>query len=84
MKTYININGTRYPARVAGCASDPAWGGRATKLVTLELTHGEAEALFVDGLKWSIIHERDPYTNKAGETVTPKPVVVMAKGVIRL
>lgn len=74
MTTYINIGGNKYPAKVAGYASDPAWGGRESKHVTLKLTHGEAKELFVDGAAWSITHERPAYEDKDGETVTPKPV----------
>lgn len=72
--TYIKINDTRYPAKVLGFSRDSAWGLRESKHITLEMTHGEAESLFVDGLAWSVIHERGSYINKDGETVELSPV----------
>ena len=56
--TYIKINGTEYPASIAGKVTDRDWGGRESKAVTLTMTHAAAAQLFVDGLSWSIV-QRD-------------------------
>ena len=56
--TYFKTNGTEYPASVAGRMADRDWDGRASKSVTLTMTHAAAAQLFVDGLSWSIV-QRD-------------------------
>lgn len=56
--TYIKTNGTEYPASIAGRMADRDWGGRASKSITLTMTHAAAVQLFVDGLSWSIV-QRD-------------------------
>ena len=71
---YININGAQHPAKVLTYGKDPNWGGRESKHITLEMTHGEAASLFVDGLQWSVIQERGSYKSKDGETVTLSPI----------
>lgn len=71
---YIKINETLYPAAVNGVLADRTWGGRDTKSITLEMTHETANALFVNDLAWSIIHQDGSYINENGETVTPDPV----------
>lgn len=53
--TYVKINGTIYPAIINGTLNDRAWDGRESKDITLEMNHGDAAALFVDGLVWSIL-----------------------------
>lgn len=56
--TYFKTNGTEYPASIAGRMADRDWDGRASKSVTLTMTHAAAAQLFVDGLSWSIV-QRD-------------------------
>ena len=56
--TYFKTNGTEYPASIAGRMADRDWDGRASKSVTLTMTHAAAVQLFVDGLVWSIV-QRD-------------------------
>lgn len=53
--TYVKINGITYPAVINGTLNDRAWDGRESKDITLEMNHGDAAALFVDGLAWSIV-----------------------------
>lgn len=53
--TYIKINETLYPATINGNIKDRAWSDRESKTITLEMTHAEAAALFVDGLAWIIV-----------------------------
>lgn len=50
----VKINGTEYPATIAGKMNDLEWDGRSSKTITLEMTHAEANELFVDGAEWSI------------------------------
>lgn len=54
---YIKINETLYPATVSGRMADRDWDNRASKSITLEIDHETANALFVDGLVWSIVQE---------------------------
>ena len=69
----FKANNTEYPASIAGKVTDRDWGGRASKSVTLEMTHAAAVQLFVDGLSWSIV-QRDTVPvygtdgNPTGET----------------
>lgn len=53
--TYIKINETLYPATINGYNPDRSWDKRESKAITLEMTHSDASALFVDGLAWSIV-----------------------------
>lgn len=53
--TYVKINGATYPATINGKITDREWDGRESKTITLEMTHAEADAIFVDGQPWSII-----------------------------
>lgn len=57
--TYIKINDTLYPATISGKLSDREWDNRPSKAITLEMTYEEAAALFVDGLKWSIVQREE-------------------------
>ena len=71
--TYFKTNNTEYPASIAGRMADRDWDGRASKSVTLTMTHAAAVQLFVDGLVWSIV-QRDTVPvygtdgNPTGET----------------
>jgi len=67
---YIKINNTLYPARVSSLPRDGEWNWRASKSVTLEMTHGEAAALWVDGAVWSEVVPERTYTKPDGEVVT--------------
>ena len=57
--TYIKINNTLYPATVSGRVQDKDWDNRESKAITLEMDYATASALFVDGLAWSIIQQRE-------------------------
>lgn len=57
--TYIKIKDTLYPATVSGKVADKEWDSRASKSITLEMTYEESVALFVDGLKWSIVQREE-------------------------
>ena len=67
--TYIKINDTLYPAIINGNVKDRAWDDRESKTITLEMTHAEAAALFVDGLAWSILMDVEK-EQEDGSTVT--------------
>lgn len=56
--TYIRINGTLYPATISGRVADRDWDNRESKSITLEMNYATANALFVNGLAWSIV-QRD-------------------------
>lgn len=70
MQKYIEIGGNRHAAQVAAITRDPIWDWRDSKSITLEMTHAEAAALFVDGAEWSEIIPERVYTKPDGETVT--------------
>ena len=50
---YLKIGDTLYPAEFFGRVRDRDWNDRHSIDITLHMTHGEAESLFVDGLEWS-------------------------------
>ena len=56
--TYIRINDTLYPATISGRVADRDWDNRESKSITLEMDYETANALFVNGLAWSIV-QRD-------------------------
>jgi hypothetical protein len=72
--TCVKIGEKRYPASIRGYLRDTEWNNRDSKAITLEMTHEEAVATFVDDLEWSIVYQGETYTNENGETVTPEPV----------
>ena len=53
--TYIKINETLYPATISGKVQDTDWDKRESKSITLEMDYATANALFVNGLVWSIV-----------------------------
>ena len=55
----IKVNDTLYPAAVSGKFNDKDWDNRSSKSITLEMDYGTANALFVDGLAWSIVMETE-------------------------
>lgn len=56
--TFIKINDTLYPATISGRVADMDWDNRESKSITLEMDYATANALFVNGLAWSIV-QRD-------------------------
>lgn len=68
--TYIKIGETLYPVidEVFGTKADSKWDGREVQTIHLEMDHQTAAALFVDGLKWTIVRRKVvPTYNEAGE-----------------
>ena len=66
--TYIKINETLYPATVSGKVQDNDWDKRESKSITLEMDYETANALFVDGLTWSIVQQMEvPVFDENGE-----------------
>lgn len=57
--TFVKINGTLYPATISGKVADREWDNRESKAITLEMGYAEANALFVDGLEWSIVEQNE-------------------------
>jgi hypothetical protein len=54
--TQIKINNASYDALIHGYMRDKDWDNRESKAITLAMTYSEAMGLFVDNVKWSIIH----------------------------
>lgn len=75
---YVKVNGTLYPASVAGRMSDKDWDGRESKLITMTADFATADSLFQDGAAWSIVSEDTvPVYNEQGNPVvdeTGEPV----------
>ena len=67
---YIKVNDTLYPANISGKMSDKEWDGRESKSITLEADFATVNALFPDGVVWSIVTEETvPVINDQGEPV---------------
>lgn len=64
---YIKINDNLYPAEIEGKITDTAWDNRSSKAITLEMDYATANAMFVDGLAWSIVMEATDYIEENGE-----------------
>lgn len=72
---YVKINGTEYPAQIAGMLRDRSWDDRDSKTITLTMSYAEAAELFADGAAWSIV-QRDT----AAKTTEDGLAVVDASG----
>ena len=57
--TYVKVNNNLYPAFVSGKMADKEWDSRESKAITLKIDHAAANALFVDGLAWSIVEQNE-------------------------
>ena len=68
---YVKINDTLYPASIAGKMSDKEWNGRESKSITMEADYDAVDALFPDGVVWSIITEEEvPVVDEEGNETT--------------
>lgn len=63
---YVKIGETEYPATISGRMQDSEWGSRPSKTIKLSMSYADAEAIFRDGLEWSIISE---YEDEQGQPV---------------
>lgn len=63
---YVKIGSTEYPAVISGRMQDSEWGGRPSKTIKLSMSYAQAEAIFRDGLEWSIISE---YEDEEGQAI---------------
>ena len=70
---YVKINDTLYPATITGEMKDWNWGERPSKSITVEMSHVEASALFVDGVAWSMIEQIEVPELKTDENGYPVP-----------
>ena len=67
---YVKVNNTLYPASISGKMSDKEWDGRESKAITMEADYDTANALFPDGVAWSIVSEDTvPVVDEAGNPV---------------
>ena len=69
--TYIKIKGTLYPATISGRVADRDWDNRESKSITLEMDYATANALFVNGLAWSIVQQDEVPVYETGENGEP-------------
>lgn len=73
MAIYIKVNNTEYPAEINGNPKDRSWGDRATKTITLTMSHDAVAALLPDNTQWSIVQREtqdvlDEQGQPTGET----------------
>ena len=67
---YVKRNGTLYPATVSGKMQDREWDNRESKAITLEGDYATINALFSDGIAWSIVDKSSgPVLDEQGEPV---------------
>lgn len=67
---YVKINNTLYPASISGKIHDSAWDNRESKSITLEGDYATINALFPDGVAWSIVDEHTkPVLDELGNPV---------------
>jgi len=71
--TYVKIGETLYPAVINGLMADRSWDNRESKIINLEMTHAEAEKLFVDGLAWSIVMDTVKGVEQEDGTIVQEP-----------
>lgn len=65
--TYVKISGTLYPASISGRMADEDWDGRESKAITMESDFATVNALFPDGVVWSIVQDiQVPAVDEAG------------------
>lgn len=80
---YVKINDTLYPATITGEEKDWNWGERPSKSITVEMSHAEADALFVDGAAWSMVERvevRKPKLDENGFPVFDASGMVVVDG----
>lgn len=80
---YVKINDTLYPATITGEDKDWNWGERPSKSITVEMSHAEADALFVDGAAWSMVERvevRKPKLDENGFPVFDASGMVVVDG----
>lgn len=61
---YVKINNNRYPASITGNMVDSTWDDRSTKSITMVGEFESVNALFEEGVHWSIVQETE---NEGGE-----------------
>ena len=67
---YVKVNGTLYPANIAGKMVDKEWDNRESKAITLESNFTTVNALFQDNTIWSIVSkETVPVLDEEGNPV---------------
>lgn len=71
---YVKIHDKLYPAAIWGCSHDVDWNNRDSMAITLKMTHDEADATFVDGVDWAMIHQGSAVINEDGVSVMPDPI----------
>lgn len=76
---YVKINDTLYPATITGEMKDWNWGERPSKSITVEMSHAEANALFVDGAAWSMVDRAEVPVYQTDENGMP---VIGADGML--
>jgi len=54
---YVKVNDALYVATIGGMESDRTWDNRRTKSITLSGDFATIDAMFVDGMEWSIVCE---------------------------
>jgi hypothetical protein len=72
---YLKIQDTLYPAGFRKRVQDADWKNRETWAITVTMSHAQASELFVDGMRWQQVQQRQPYADADGNKITPEPVI---------
>lgn len=67
MNIYVKVGDNQYPASITGRLYDSDWDDRQTKAIKLQMTYADASALFVDGVKWSIVQGNEEVVETINE-----------------
>ena len=65
--TFVKINETLYSATIDGKMADREWDDRESKAITLEMDYETANAMFIDGLEWSIVQKDEVHVYQMDE-----------------
>lgn len=68
---YVKVNETLYPASISGKMQDKEWDGRESKAITMESDFATVDALFPDGVEWSIVMQEEVPAYQTNEWSEP-------------
>lgn len=59
MNTYVEINGSRYPAIITYDFADYTWDNREVQNIQVEMSCDKAASIFVDNVSWNKVVESE-------------------------
>lgn len=79
---YVKVGNALYPATVSGKMTDKEWAGRESKAITIDGDYETVNALFHDGVEWSIVQD-EIVTDENGNETTERTEFGNADFVVR-